>query len=707
MHRTVLYSILVLLLAWIACAPTYVEKVITSQGGVVEHNGLRLEIPANSITDSVTVRIEIHGISRQDFEQDYSKLGKSFVIMPETLVFQKPARFSYEAQGANIGLGAEVGSGFVSLATSEASNGRVAADLWHGGEYYLIKKPRAYGIIDHAKTDEGLLIVADIYVSDYVRDFKQVLRQNGYDHPVWLFVYRPDVSIEDNALLLHDELKKLHGEYGEFRLDVVSFGIGGLVTHRYLTDSMYYGRDISSAVVAIGTPFFGSSFADIERAKDAESPYRFALIDGIGVHVNDLAPGSKLLTMVKEKRNVPGYHYYDDPSENKNFVSLHGSKAMDGSYPEETAGDGMVSVRSTMLTAIEPAAFSLDHFGLFDSKDVLKVATEFVLLYRGFNWPMLFSRVWKGDESFTKVNETWEREVKLHLRDDADFNALLEFNKNLLNSAPANALLITNGDYDTYPAWLLQADGIRTDVLIVNRSLLNLKDYARYLKKHGLPLDISERELELLEHKKVDDRFVSISDQLMKGIFQQTVRPVVLSTTVYEPRQYGYPLKLSGLVYEISESDIDVARTKHLLYDVFEFESLFSRPLDLFDANIQSMARNYAAVAYNLSGALETMEEYEDAIAALEFAGRFGEEPMFYYNEARIYFEMGERTAADSVLRRLLEIEAGDVILEREVARIYHENGMNERAVRILAGVLEKQPTDKEIIDLIKEYQEE
>ena len=707
MHKKFLALVVFFLLVAAGCAPTYVENVVTSQGAVLELNGARLEIPANSVADTVTIRIEKRGVSSRKFAQGFTLKGDSYVILPETLLFSEPALFSCPATSKQTGIGARIGKGFLPLPGAEVSDETIQVPIWHGGEYYLTEEPEQYGIINHEKTDEGLLIVSDTYVSNYVGNIQEVMKQKGYDLPVWIFVYEPDLSVEDNTRMLSEELTTLHDVYGDFRLDVVSFGVGGLVTHRYLTDSAYYTRDISSAVVAIGTPFLGSNFALIGNAKQGSSPFRFAFIDGLGEHVEDLVPGSELISKVLDTKHLPGYHYYDDPSDNKNFVSLHGQKATAGMFPEEIAGDGLVPTRSAMLTAIEPASFDLDHFALFESKDVHSVAADFVLLYRSFNWPLVFSRVWNGQEAFSTINETWERETRLHLRDDTDFDALLEFNRNLLNSAPVNAVLITNGDYDTYPAWLLQAEGVRTDVLIVNRSLLNLKDYARFLKRHGLPILITEQEIEGLRHIKEDGKFWKISDQLIEKLLNQTSRPVVFSTTVYDPGQYGYPLQLSGLVYEISDSDIDVARTKQLLYEVFEFENLFSRSLGLFDANIQSMARNYAAVAYNLSGALDDMGEHEEAIAALEFARRFGEEPMFYYNEAKIYFKIGERAAADSALERLLEIKAGDVTLAQEVARIYHENGMSEKAVIILAGILEEQPTNKEIIGLIREYQGE
>jgi tetratricopeptide (TPR) repeat protein len=707
MHRIFQFSLLVLLFTVFGCAPTSVEKLVTKQGGVLQLNDARFDIPAGSVPDSTLVRIAKKGVGKRAYDHGFFQLGESYVIEPETLVFQNPIHFSYAAKDRNLCLGAKIGQGFVPLANSEMIGDTLKAQLWHGGEYFLIRKPDRYGIIGHTNTKEGLLIVSDIYVGDYLKNFKRALKAKGYNFPVWTYVYKYRESIEANARLLHEELKKLHNEYGDFRLDVVSFGIGGLVTHRYLTDSAYYQRDISSAVVAIGTPFFGSSFADLENVKRGKTPFRFFILDGMGNNALSLMTGSEFISMIQDKKHLPGYHYYDDPMENKNFVSLHGQIMADGILPEEISGDGLVSVRSAMLTPIEPAVFELTHLDLLESSIVHKVAADFVLLYRSFNWPMLFSSVWSGKESSSSINEKWEREVRLHFRDDADFDALLEFNKNMLASAPANAVLITNGDYDTYPAWHLQERGLRQDVLIVNRSLLNLKDYARFLQRHGLPLAISEQDLDQIKHKKADDKLLTISDQLIQRLLKQTSRPVVFSTTVYEPAQYGYPLMLSGLVYEISESDIDVTRTKQLLYEVFEFRKLLSRPLGSFDVNIQNMAKNYAAIAFSLSSALDEQDEYEEAIKAIEFAKRFSEEPLFCCSEAQIYFKMNKKSEADAALERALEMKNGDLKMRKEVAQIYFDNGMREKAIKVLAASLVYDPEDREIPALINKYQEE
>lgn len=67
--------------------------------------------------------------------------------------------------------------------------------------------------------------------------------------------------------------------------------------------------------------------------------------------------------------------------------------------------------------------------------------------------------------------------------------------KMMLESVPVNGLLITEGDNDTYPLIYLQLkEGVRTDVLVINRHLLGIPRYVKALrlgKQIGGALELS------------------------------------------------------------------------------------------------------------------------------------------------------------------------------------------------------------------------
>ncbi|NUO79621.1 tetratricopeptide repeat protein [candidate division KSB1 bacterium] len=118
--------------------------------------------------------------------------------------------------------------------------------------------------------------------------------------------------------------------------------------------------------------------------------------------------------------------------------------------------------------------------------------------------------------------------------------AALAYNRWMLRHLPEQALLVTNGDMDTYPAVALQeAEGLRTDVAVVNRSLLNTASYTRFIRDHyKLPLPFPDSQLDALgAFKDQQGNLITVSDQILQAWLQQKAsgafsRPIAFSVTV-------------------------------------------------------------------------------------------------------------------------------------------------------------------------------
>lgn len=149
------------------------------------------------------------------------------------------------------------------------------------------------------------------------------------------------------------------------------------------------------------------------------------------------------------------------------------------------------------------------------------------------------------------------RRFNLKLYNSADISpGLLNYNYNMLMSTDENAILFTNGDNDTYPAWMLQqAQNIRPDVTVLNISISRGFDgyLQQRLQERGITLDLAS-----LPNRSDQQFFPALCEQLSQNhpalpiFFAVTVHPSVL-------KSFSDSLFNEGLAYRYQASKYDNA----------------------------------------------------------------------------------------------------------------------------------------------------
>jgi hypothetical protein len=210
---------------------------------------------------------------------------------------------------------------------------------------------------------------------------------------------------------------------------------------------------------------------------------------------------------------------------------------------------------------------------------------------------------------------------------------VMDYNYNMLVSLDENAILITNGDNDTYPGWILQHIlDVRPDVAVVNRSLLNTDWYPLYVIKHGLSRFIDKSELENLR----DAILVEMADRkagfIPGGLFGDTLilriiesaeragRPVYFAKTLYATEKLRRVCENGrdlGLVTLVTESQASYAEQLRIVYKTW-LESFRTSGLDSWRLAHSSPADGGRRIVPNYAtGAVVNLEELKKSAPEL------------------------------------------------------------------------------------------
>jgi len=218
--------------------------------------------------------------------------------------------------------------------------------------------------------------------------------------------------------------------------------------------------------------------------------------------------------------------------------------------------------------------------------------------------------------------------------------AILAYNRWMLRYLPEKAIILTNGDMDTYPAVALQeTEDFRPDVAVINYSLLNTRWYQNYIQnRYELNLPFTEEELDNLRPtKNEEDKVNTVASQIMKKICESRVRgefdfPVALSITLLDTSFIGGledhivlkgAYKLLSTEPEDDNYDIEAIRTSLEGLNIQDFTGPFASEMDrspvrrAYTGNIASNFPNLAILVIEKDNASDRAEE---AINMLDWA---------------------------------------------------------------------------------------
>lgn len=172
-------------------------------------------------------------------------------------------------------------------------------------------------------------------------------------------------------------------------------------------------------------------------------------------------------------------------------------------------------------------------------------------------------------ENRKKYNEKWHSSNTVS-------PILKYFAYNMLESVEDNAIIITSGDNDSYPLWMLQdAEKIKPGVFILNYNLMMIDSYReKIFKTLNMPA------LELVEDDfNPGDNFFKMPavQKILQHLMKKSGRPVYFSNTDYPDlySDYNDKLYLTGLAFKYSETSIDnIAILRNNFENVFQLDYL-------------------------------------------------------------------------------------------------------------------------------------
>ena len=326
--------------------------------------------------------------------------------------------------------------------------------------------------------------------------------------------------------------------------------------------------------------------------------------------------------------------------------------------------------------------------------------------------------------------------------DRTEFHVAADFAHNVLASLDPDAILFTNGDNDTFPLWYMQqVERFRTDVRVVNLSLLNTDWYVRQLMEDPPTIDVGWpveqlpaiamssgylaayrsgrisrsyveeylNALQLMPYVRDIDEPLLAKDLAVARIIEREYgrRPIYIALTV--PDQMGLEPRLvqKGIVMKVedsrgTQSRVDIETSLSLLEETYRYRGILvdGKPDSTVykDVNSTRLVQNYAASLLGIAQELLTRGERARAIEVAKRAAVISPQaPAVHYSLGILYRQDKNYPEMEKEFRWMVETGNADGRIHELYAESLELQGKLDEAVAAYRTGLGGLPEDWEL----------